>query len=203
MGPIVPLVAILFVVSKTASQIQMCLSVTFDDGQSPDFWGTMLFVGRRTPVSSLLSSCLSAGVHQSVHCSRHVCRQAYTSQFIALVMFVGRRTPVSSLLSSCLSAGVHQSVHCSRHVCRQAYTSQFIALVMFALVMCEDKISVQPRRREIIHALSILPGTPRPLPSPPPEQCFLLPNTAPSPPPKHRSIPSSQTPLPPLIPNSV
>lgn len=40
----------------------------------------------------------------------------------------------------------------------QAYTSQFVALIMFALLMCDDRISVQPRRREIIQGLRVLPG---------------------------------------------
>ena len=41
----------------------------------------------------------------------------------------------------------------------QAYTSQFIVLVMFALVMSEDRVSMQPRRRQIIEGLKNLPGT--------------------------------------------
>lgn len=40
----------------------------------------------------------------------------------------------------------------------QAYTSQFVALIMFALLMCDDRISMQPRRREIIQGLRVLPG---------------------------------------------
>ena len=40
----------------------------------------------------------------------------------------------------------------------QAYTSQFAALVMFGLVMCEDRISMQGRRREIIQGMRKLPG---------------------------------------------
>lgn len=42
----------------------------------------------------------------------------------------------------------------------QAYTSQFVALIMFALLMCDDRISMQPRRREIIQGLRVLPGRP-------------------------------------------
>lgn len=42
--------------------------------------------------------------------------------------------------------------------CPQAYTSQFISLVMFGLMMSEDRISLQNRRREIIHGLKSLPG---------------------------------------------
>lgn len=40
----------------------------------------------------------------------------------------------------------------------QAYTSQFISLVMFGLMMSEDRISLQDRRREIIRGLRALPG---------------------------------------------
>lgn len=40
----------------------------------------------------------------------------------------------------------------------KAYTSQILALVMFALVMSEDRISMQGRRKEIIGALRNLPS---------------------------------------------
>lgn len=40
----------------------------------------------------------------------------------------------------------------------QAYTSQFVSLVLFGLMMCEDRISMQGRRREIIQGLRKLPG---------------------------------------------
>lgn len=40
----------------------------------------------------------------------------------------------------------------------QAYTSQFISLVLFGLMFCEDRISMQERRREIIQGLKKLPG---------------------------------------------
>jgi len=40
----------------------------------------------------------------------------------------------------------------------QAYTSQFIALVLFGLMMCEDKLSMIPRRLDIIKGLKNLPG---------------------------------------------
>ncbi|VDP36052.1 unnamed protein product [Soboliphyme baturini] len=57
--------------------------------------------------------------------------------------------------------------HCGVHInagpeigvaSTKAYTSQIITLVMFALVMSEDRISMQPRRVEIIQALKKLPG---------------------------------------------
>lgn len=40
----------------------------------------------------------------------------------------------------------------------QAYTSQFVALIMFALMMSEDRLSLQKRRLEIIDGLRVLPG---------------------------------------------
>ncbi|PFX19190.1 Glutamine--fructose-6-phosphate aminotransferase [isomerizing] 1 [Stylophora pistillata] len=39
----------------------------------------------------------------------------------------------------------------------KAYTSQFLALTMFALMMSEDRISMQQRRREIIEGMKKLP----------------------------------------------
>ena len=40
----------------------------------------------------------------------------------------------------------------------QAYTSQFVALIMFALMLSEDRLSLKPRRLEIINSLRVLPG---------------------------------------------
>ncbi len=39
----------------------------------------------------------------------------------------------------------------------KAYTSQFLALVLFGLVLSEDSISKEPRRRDIIDGLEKLP----------------------------------------------
>ena len=39
----------------------------------------------------------------------------------------------------------------------KAYTSQVLCLIRFALVMCEDRISLQPGRSEIIQVLKQLP----------------------------------------------
>ena len=39
----------------------------------------------------------------------------------------------------------------------KAYTSQFLALVLFGLVLSEDSISKEPRRRAIIDGLQQLP----------------------------------------------
>uniref|UniRef100_A0A7N6BHN4 glutamine--fructose-6-phosphate transaminase (isomerizing) n=1 Tax=Anabas testudineus TaxID=64144 RepID=A0A7N6BHN4_ANATE len=39
----------------------------------------------------------------------------------------------------------------------KAYTSQFVALIMFALMLSEDRLSLQKRRLEIINGLKVLP----------------------------------------------
>uniref|UniRef100_A0A8C2HSQ9 glutamine--fructose-6-phosphate transaminase (isomerizing) n=1 Tax=Cyprinus carpio TaxID=7962 RepID=A0A8C2HSQ9_CYPCA len=39
----------------------------------------------------------------------------------------------------------------------KAYTSQFVSLIMFALMLSEDRLSMQPRRLEIINGLKKLP----------------------------------------------
>lgn len=72
------------------------------------------------------------------------------------------------MFSSC-SVGHHRTAACASLVWTvlhvfvlpyviQAYTSQFVSLVMFALMMSEDKLSLQPRRLEIIKGLRVLPG---------------------------------------------
>lgn len=66
------------------------------------------------------------------------------------------------------------NVQCTTHMCMsgpplltestesviklQAYTSQILAFVMFALMMSEDRVSMQPRRKQIIDGLRLLPG---------------------------------------------
>ncbi|XP_056301911.1 glutamine--fructose-6-phosphate aminotransferase [isomerizing] 2 [Danio aesculapii] len=39
----------------------------------------------------------------------------------------------------------------------KAYTSQFVSLIMFGLMMSEDRLSLKPRRQEIINGLNKLP----------------------------------------------
>lgn len=69
--------------------------------------------------------------------------------------------PLCSVLSaSCWS--IKHALCLAVSVVLQAYTSQFVALIMFALLMCDDRISMQPRRCEIIQGLRVLPGRPDP-----------------------------------------
>lgn len=69
-------------------------------------------------------------------------------------------------VTNTVGSSICRESHCGIHInagpeigvaSTKAYTSQFIALVMFALMMCEDRISIQPRRFEIIQGLKTLP----------------------------------------------
>ncbi|XP_015244676.1 PREDICTED: glutamine--fructose-6-phosphate aminotransferase [isomerizing] 1 [Cyprinodon variegatus] len=71
---------------------------------------------------------------------------------------VGITNTVGSTISRETDCGVHINAGPEIGVAStKAYTSQFVALIMFALLMCDDRISMQPRRREIIQGLRILP----------------------------------------------
>ncbi|XP_032783627.1 glutamine--fructose-6-phosphate aminotransferase [isomerizing] 2 isoform X2 [Daphnia magna] len=68
-------------------------------------------------------------------------------------------------VTNTVGSSICRESHCGVHInagpeigvaSTKAYTSQFISLVMFALMMCEDRISVQPRRAEIIQGLKHL-----------------------------------------------
>lgn len=70
-------------------------------------------------------------------------------------------------ITNTVGSSICRESHCGVHInagpeigvaSTKAYTSQFISLVMFALVMCEDRISMQDRRKEIIQGLKNLPN---------------------------------------------
>lgn len=69
-------------------------------------------------------------------------------------------------ITNTVGSSICRESHCGVHInagpeigvaSTKAYTSQIVCLVMFALVMCEDRISIQPRRSEIIQGLKNLP----------------------------------------------
>ncbi|XP_035670599.1 glutamine--fructose-6-phosphate aminotransferase [isomerizing] 1-like isoform X1 [Branchiostoma floridae] len=71
---------------------------------------------------------------------------------------VGITNVVGSSISRETDCGVHINAGPEIGVAStKAYTSQFIALVMFGLMMCEDRISMQQRRADIIKGLKDLP----------------------------------------------
>ncbi|GCC17679.1 hypothetical protein chiPu_0017639 [Chiloscyllium punctatum] len=71
---------------------------------------------------------------------------------------VGITNTVGSSISRETDCGVHINAGPEIGVAStKVYTSQFVALVMFALMMSEDRISMQQRRKEIIQGLQNLP----------------------------------------------
>uniref|UniRef100_A0A8C4F8I8 glutamine--fructose-6-phosphate transaminase (isomerizing) n=1 Tax=Dicentrarchus labrax TaxID=13489 RepID=A0A8C4F8I8_DICLA len=71
---------------------------------------------------------------------------------------VGITNTVGSSICRETDCGVHVNAGPEIGVAStKAYTSQFVALVMFALMMSEDRLSLQPRRLEIINGFRVLP----------------------------------------------
>ncbi|GFQ82932.1 glutamine--fructose-6-phosphate aminotransferase 2 [Trichonephila clavata] len=69
-------------------------------------------------------------------------------------------------VTNTVGSSICRESHCGIHInagpeigvaSTKAYTSQFLSLAMFALVMSEDRISMQSRRSEIIRGLKALP----------------------------------------------
>ncbi|XP_052264444.1 glutamine--fructose-6-phosphate aminotransferase [isomerizing] 1-like isoform X4 [Dreissena polymorpha] len=69
-------------------------------------------------------------------------------------------------ITNTVGSTICRESHCGVHInagpeigvaSTKAYTSQFISLVMFGLMMCDDRISMQERRKEIIQGLKKLP----------------------------------------------
>ncbi len=73
-------------------------------------------------------------------------------------LIVGITNTVGSTISRESHCGVHINAGPEIGVAStKAYTSQILSLTMFALVMSEDRISFQPRRKAIIDGLKNLP----------------------------------------------
>lgn len=62
-------------------------------------------------------------------------------------------------VTNTVGSSISRESHCGIHInagpeigvaSTKAYTSQFISLVMFGLIMSEDRISLQPRRNEVL-----------------------------------------------------
>ena len=61
-------------------------------------------------------------------------------------------------ITNTVGSSISRESHCGIHInagpeigvaSTKAYTSQFVSLVMFGLVMSQDRISMQERRREV------------------------------------------------------
>ncbi|XP_035826139.1 glutamine--fructose-6-phosphate aminotransferase [isomerizing] 2 [Aplysia californica] len=111
------------------------------------------FLDRNTPV---FRDDVVFFISQSGETADTLLALRYCKQRGALI--VGITNVVGSSISRESNCGVHINAGPEIGVAStKAYTSQFIALVLFALVMSEDRISLQPRRMEIINGLKKLP----------------------------------------------
>lgn len=110
------------------------------------------FLDRRTPI---FRDDVCFFISQSGETADTLMALRYCKQRGALIM--GVTNTVGSSICRESHSGIHINAGPEIGVAStKAYTSQFISLVMFALVMSEDRISMQPRRSEIIHGLQKL-----------------------------------------------
>eukprot|EP00002_Diphylleia_rotans_P036885 TRINITY_DN8181_c0_g1_i1.p1 TRINITY_DN8181_c0_g1~~TRINITY_DN8181_c0_g1_i1.p1 ORF type:complete len:692 (+),score=141.46 TRINITY_DN8181_c0_g1_i1:93-2168(+) len=71
---------------------------------------------------------------------------------------VGITNTVGSSIARATDCGIHINAGAEIGVAStKAYTGQIIAIILFALQLSEDKVSLQPRRKEIIEYLERLP----------------------------------------------
>jgi len=107
------------------------------------------FLDRKTPV---FRDDVCFFISQSGETADTLMALRYCKQHGALI--IGVTNTVGSSICRESHAGVHINAGPEIGVAStKAYTSQFVSLVMFALVMSEDRISLQTRRSEIIKGL--------------------------------------------------
>uniref|UniRef100_A0A095AND7 glutamine--fructose-6-phosphate transaminase (isomerizing) n=1 Tax=Schistosoma haematobium TaxID=6185 RepID=A0A095AND7_SCHHA len=88
-----------------------------------------------------------------------------TADTLLAMRYCIKRGALALGITNTVGSSISRESHCGVHInagpeigvaSTKAYTSQLIALVMFALVLSEDRISIQPKRIAIIEALSKL-----------------------------------------------
>ncbi|XP_017017388.1 glutamine--fructose-6-phosphate aminotransferase [isomerizing] 2 isoform X5 [Drosophila kikkawai] len=88
-----------------------------------------------------------------------------TADTLMALRYCKQRGALIMGITNTVGSSICRESHCGVHInagpeigvaSTKAYTSQFISLVMFALVMSEDRLSLQQRRLEILQALSTL-----------------------------------------------
>lgn len=122
-----------------------------------------LTVGITNTVGSSISRETDCGVHinagPEVGVASTKVKKLHVPLWEGLSWRVDGRSRGGSVIYPCHVFATHTfTPSASTAISPQAYTSQFISLVMFGLMMSEDRISLQDRRREIIHGLQSLPG---------------------------------------------
>lgn len=95
-----------------------------------------------------------------------VSQSGETADTLMALRYCKQRGALIVGITNTVGSSICRESHCGVHInagpeigvaSTKAYTSQVISLVMFALVMSEDRISMQPRRSEIIQGLKLLP----------------------------------------------
>jgi glucosamine--fructose-6-phosphate aminotransferase (isomerizing) len=90
-----------------------------------------------------------------------------TAETLVALRYCKERGALIVGITNTVGSSICRESHCGVHInagpeigvaSTKAYTSQFISLVMFALVMSQDRISMAPRRQEIIEGLKSLPN---------------------------------------------
>lgn len=88
-----------------------------------------------------------------------------TAETLVALRYCKQRGALIVGITNTVGSSICRESHCGVHInagpeigvaSTKAYTSQFISLVMFALVMSQDRISMAPRRQEIIEGLKSL-----------------------------------------------
>lgn len=89
-----------------------------------------------------------------------------TADTLLALRYCRKRGALIVGVTNSVGSSICRESHCGVHInagpeigvaSTKAYTSQFVALVMFGLMMCDDRISMQKRRHEIIEGLRQLP----------------------------------------------
>merc|ERR1719228_1078554 len=95
-----------------------------------------------------------------------VSQSGETADTLSALRYYKSRGALIVGITNTVGSTICRESHCGVHInagpeigvaSTKAYTSQILSLTMFALVMSEDRISLQPRRSEIIQGLKELP----------------------------------------------
>ena len=89
-----------------------------------------------------------------------------TADTLNALRYCKSRGALTMGITNTVGSTISRETHCGVHInagpeigvaSTKAYTSQILSLTMFALVLSADRMSLQPRRSEIIQALKKLP----------------------------------------------
>nr|AAI63281.1 Glutamine-fructose-6-phosphate transaminase 2 [Danio rerio] len=89
-----------------------------------------------------------------------------TADTLMALRYCKKRGALTVGITNTVGSSICRETDCGVHInagpevgvaSTKAYTSQFVSLIMFGLMMCEDRLSLEPRRQEIISGLNQLP----------------------------------------------